>query len=175
MGNKALSHDSVFIFESPPDTASKTSSQENLPGKVKALQVWRSSGPLGVLAYYFTMSHLAQVLQTLSLCPTVCSWWKYHWIINTALPGKPLTETKCFSSEKLLVLVCGNWAQALLVECPCFLEPESQFWLVQCSWKCSALYCQGDKVSWMHLPYLFRLWFWPVLGGRKLESFQKSS
>ncbi|KAL8180871.1 UNVERIFIED_CONTAM: hypothetical protein K2H54_038266 [Gekko kuhli] len=39
MGNKALSHDSVFIFESPPETAGKTSSQENLPGKVKALQL----------------------------------------------------------------------------------------------------------------------------------------
>ncbi|XP_060105358.1 acrosomal protein KIAA1210 homolog isoform X2 [Heteronotia binoei] len=39
MGNKALSHDSVFIFESPPDTASKTSSQENLTGKVKTLQL----------------------------------------------------------------------------------------------------------------------------------------
>nr|XP_056714972.1 acrosomal protein KIAA1210 homolog [Euleptes europaea] len=39
MGNKALSHDSVFIFESPPDTAGKTSSQENLPGKVRALQL----------------------------------------------------------------------------------------------------------------------------------------
>ncbi|XP_077164787.1 acrosomal protein KIAA1210 homolog isoform X2 [Paroedura picta] len=39
MGNKALSHDSVFIFESPPVTACKTSSQENLQGKVKALQL----------------------------------------------------------------------------------------------------------------------------------------
>ncbi|XP_048370442.1 acrosomal protein KIAA1210 homolog isoform X2 [Sphaerodactylus townsendi] len=39
MGNKALSHDSIFIFELPPDTIGKTSSQENLPGKVKALQL----------------------------------------------------------------------------------------------------------------------------------------
>ncbi|KAH0630855.1 hypothetical protein JD844_004162 [Phrynosoma platyrhinos] len=39
MGNKALSHDSVFIFESLPDVEDKTSSQENLPGKVKALQL----------------------------------------------------------------------------------------------------------------------------------------
>ncbi|XP_054851731.1 acrosomal protein KIAA1210 homolog isoform X2 [Eublepharis macularius] len=39
MGNKALSHDSVFISESSPDTAGKTSSQENLSGKVKALQL----------------------------------------------------------------------------------------------------------------------------------------
>ncbi|XP_042335943.1 acrosomal protein KIAA1210 homolog isoform X2 [Sceloporus undulatus] len=39
MGNKALSHDSVFIFESLPDVADKTCSQENLPGNVKALQL----------------------------------------------------------------------------------------------------------------------------------------
>ncbi|XP_078236712.1 acrosomal protein KIAA1210 homolog isoform X3 [Pogona vitticeps] len=39
MGNKALSHDSVFISESLPDVTSHTCSQENLPGKVKALQL----------------------------------------------------------------------------------------------------------------------------------------
>ncbi|XP_037764757.1 acrosomal protein KIAA1210 homolog isoform X10 [Chelonia mydas] len=40
MGNKALSHDSVFIFESAPEnTAGDMSSQENIPGKVKTLQL----------------------------------------------------------------------------------------------------------------------------------------
>ncbi|XP_066496224.1 acrosomal protein KIAA1210 homolog [Tiliqua scincoides] len=39
MGNKALSHDSVFIFDSSPEVTGKASSQENLPGKVKALQL----------------------------------------------------------------------------------------------------------------------------------------
>uniref|UniRef100_A0A8C0IX15 Uncharacterized protein n=1 Tax=Chelonoidis abingdonii TaxID=106734 RepID=A0A8C0IX15_CHEAB len=40
MGNKALSHDSVFIFESAPEnTTGDMSSQENIPGKVKTLQV----------------------------------------------------------------------------------------------------------------------------------------
>uniref|UniRef100_A0A8C8R7G4 DUF4592 domain-containing protein n=1 Tax=Pelusios castaneus TaxID=367368 RepID=A0A8C8R7G4_9SAUR len=40
MGNKALSHDSVFIFESAPEnTAGDVSSQENIPGKVKTLQL----------------------------------------------------------------------------------------------------------------------------------------
>ncbi|XP_061454840.1 acrosomal protein KIAA1210 homolog isoform X2 [Rhineura floridana] len=40
MGNKALSHDSVFVFDSSsPDIVGKMSSQENLPGKVKALQL----------------------------------------------------------------------------------------------------------------------------------------
>nr|XP_005299022.1 acrosomal protein KIAA1210 homolog isoform X1 [Chrysemys picta bellii] len=40
MGNKALSHDSVFIFESTPEnTAGDMSSQENIPGKVKTLQL----------------------------------------------------------------------------------------------------------------------------------------
>ncbi|XP_050820430.1 acrosomal protein KIAA1210 homolog isoform X3 [Gopherus flavomarginatus] len=40
MGNKALSHDSVFIFESAPEnTADDMSSQENIPGKVKTLQL----------------------------------------------------------------------------------------------------------------------------------------
>ncbi|XP_044283216.1 acrosomal protein KIAA1210 homolog isoform X2 [Varanus komodoensis] len=39
MGNKALSHDSVFIFEALPDVAGQMASQENLPGKVKALQL----------------------------------------------------------------------------------------------------------------------------------------
>ncbi|KAJ7310469.1 hypothetical protein JRQ81_007389 [Phrynocephalus forsythii] len=39
MGGKALSHDSVFISESLPDVTNHTCSQENLPGKVKALQL----------------------------------------------------------------------------------------------------------------------------------------
>nr|XP_025978890.1 acrosomal protein KIAA1210 homolog isoform X3 [Dromaius novaehollandiae] len=40
MGNKALSHDSVFIFESSPGSVvGDTSSQENIPGRVKALQL----------------------------------------------------------------------------------------------------------------------------------------
>ncbi|XP_032622970.1 acrosomal protein KIAA1210 homolog isoform X6 [Chelonoidis abingdonii] len=40
MGNKALSHDSVFIFESAPEnTTGDMSSQENIPGKVKTLQL----------------------------------------------------------------------------------------------------------------------------------------
>nr|XP_060612562.1 acrosomal protein KIAA1210 homolog [Anolis sagrei ordinatus] len=39
MGSKALSHDSVFICESLPDVADKTASQDNLPGKVNALQL----------------------------------------------------------------------------------------------------------------------------------------
>ncbi|XP_067160325.1 acrosomal protein KIAA1210 homolog isoform X4 [Apteryx mantelli] len=40
MGNKALSHDSVFIFESSPGSvAGDTSSQENVPGRVKTLQL----------------------------------------------------------------------------------------------------------------------------------------
>ncbi|XP_068813751.1 acrosomal protein KIAA1210 homolog isoform X9 [Struthio camelus] len=40
MGNKALSHDSVFIFESAPGSvAGDTSSQENIPGRVKTLQL----------------------------------------------------------------------------------------------------------------------------------------
>ncbi|XP_074864072.1 acrosomal protein KIAA1210 homolog isoform X4 [Carettochelys insculpta] len=40
MGNKALSHDSVFIFESAPENAAgDMSSQENIPGKVKTLQL----------------------------------------------------------------------------------------------------------------------------------------
>ncbi|XP_038273305.1 acrosomal protein KIAA1210 homolog isoform X3 [Dermochelys coriacea] len=40
MGNKALSHDSVFIFESAPENpAGEMSSQENVPGKVKTLQL----------------------------------------------------------------------------------------------------------------------------------------
>ncbi|XP_062998108.1 acrosomal protein KIAA1210 homolog [Elgaria multicarinata webbii] len=54
MGNKALSHDSIFIFESLPDVPGKTSLQENLPGKVKALQLRLQqnlrlgSAPLGI-------------------------------------------------------------------------------------------------------------------------------
>ncbi|XP_062440877.1 acrosomal protein KIAA1210 homolog isoform X2 [Rhea pennata] len=40
MGHKALSHDSVFIFESSPGSVSAdTSSQENIPGRVKTLQL----------------------------------------------------------------------------------------------------------------------------------------
>ncbi|XP_053130334.1 acrosomal protein KIAA1210 homolog isoform X3 [Hemicordylus capensis] len=39
MGSKALSHDSVFIFESSPEVVGKTCSHENLPGKVKSLQL----------------------------------------------------------------------------------------------------------------------------------------
>ncbi|XP_069723578.1 acrosomal protein KIAA1210 homolog isoform X2 [Phaenicophaeus curvirostris] len=40
MGNKALSHDSVFIFESTPGSvASDVLSQENIPGRVKTLQL----------------------------------------------------------------------------------------------------------------------------------------
>ncbi|XP_006135360.2 uncharacterized protein LOC102451066 isoform X2 [Pelodiscus sinensis] len=40
LGNKALSHDSVFIFESASETTARdVSSQENLPGKVKTLQL----------------------------------------------------------------------------------------------------------------------------------------
>ncbi|XP_074771413.1 acrosomal protein KIAA1210 homolog isoform X3 [Athene noctua] len=40
MGNKALSHDSVFIFESAPgNVAGDTLSQENIPGRVKTLQL----------------------------------------------------------------------------------------------------------------------------------------
>ncbi|XP_015716254.1 acrosomal protein KIAA1210 homolog isoform X2 [Coturnix japonica] len=40
MGNKALSHDSVFIFESVSGSAAgDTSSQECIPGKVKTLQL----------------------------------------------------------------------------------------------------------------------------------------
>ncbi|XP_040470720.1 acrosomal protein KIAA1210 homolog isoform X3 [Falco naumanni] len=40
MGNKALSHDSVFIFESAPgNVAGDMLSQENIPGRVKALQL----------------------------------------------------------------------------------------------------------------------------------------
>uniref|UniRef100_A0A8D0H1G2 DUF4592 domain-containing protein n=1 Tax=Sphenodon punctatus TaxID=8508 RepID=A0A8D0H1G2_SPHPU len=40
MGNKALSHDSVFIFESAPENvAGDRLSQENIPGKVRALQL----------------------------------------------------------------------------------------------------------------------------------------
>eukprot|EP00076_Gallus_gallus_P009547 XP_004940902.1 acrosomal protein KIAA1210 homolog isoform X3 [Gallus gallus] len=40
MGNKALSHDSVFIFESVSGSAAgDTSSQECIPGRVKALQL----------------------------------------------------------------------------------------------------------------------------------------
>ncbi|XP_069667191.1 acrosomal protein KIAA1210 homolog isoform X3 [Haliaeetus albicilla] len=40
MGNKALSHDSVFIFESAPGIAAgDTFSQENIPGRVKTLQL----------------------------------------------------------------------------------------------------------------------------------------
>uniref|UniRef100_A0A8C0B7H9 Uncharacterized protein n=1 Tax=Buteo japonicus TaxID=224669 RepID=A0A8C0B7H9_9AVES len=41
MGNKALSHDSVFIFESAPGSvAGDTLSQENIPGRVKTLQIY---------------------------------------------------------------------------------------------------------------------------------------
>ncbi|XP_032928260.1 acrosomal protein KIAA1210 homolog isoform X3 [Catharus ustulatus] len=40
MGNKALSHDSVFIFESAPgNVTGDVLSQENLPGRVKTLQL----------------------------------------------------------------------------------------------------------------------------------------
>ncbi|XP_025894894.1 acrosomal protein KIAA1210 homolog [Nothoprocta perdicaria] len=40
MGSKALSHDSVFILESSPaSVAGDTASQENIPGRVKALQL----------------------------------------------------------------------------------------------------------------------------------------
>ncbi|XP_050166223.1 acrosomal protein KIAA1210 homolog isoform X2 [Myiozetetes cayanensis] len=40
MGNKALSHDSVFIFESAPgNVAGDVLSQENIPGRVKTLQL----------------------------------------------------------------------------------------------------------------------------------------
>lgn len=40
LGNKALSHDSVFIFETAPENAAgDASSQENIPGRVKTLQV----------------------------------------------------------------------------------------------------------------------------------------
>ncbi|XP_010140098.1 PREDICTED: uncharacterized protein KIAA1210-like, partial [Buceros rhinoceros silvestris] len=40
MGNKALSHDSVFIFESAPGNVSGDMlSQENIPGRVKTLQL----------------------------------------------------------------------------------------------------------------------------------------
>ncbi|XP_009887632.1 PREDICTED: uncharacterized protein KIAA1210 homolog [Charadrius vociferus] len=40
MGNKALSHDSVFIFESAPGSvAGDVLSQENIPGRVKTLQL----------------------------------------------------------------------------------------------------------------------------------------
>ncbi|XP_010225801.1 PREDICTED: uncharacterized protein LOC104580051 [Tinamus guttatus] len=40
MGSKALSHDSVFILESSPGSvAGDTASQENIPGRVKALQL----------------------------------------------------------------------------------------------------------------------------------------
>ncbi|KAM6322908.1 acrosomal protein KIAA1210 homolog [Podargus strigoides] len=39
MGNKALSHDSVFIFESAPGNVAGDRSQENTPGRVKALQL----------------------------------------------------------------------------------------------------------------------------------------
>ncbi|KAM9274116.1 acrosomal protein KIAA1210 homolog isoform 2-T2 [Morus bassanus] len=40
MGNKALSHDSVFIFESAPgNVAGDMLSQENIPGRVKTLQL----------------------------------------------------------------------------------------------------------------------------------------
>ncbi|XP_033920168.1 acrosomal protein KIAA1210 homolog isoform X2 [Melopsittacus undulatus] len=40
MGNKALSHDSVFIFESTPgNVAGDLLSQENMPGRVKTLQL----------------------------------------------------------------------------------------------------------------------------------------
>lgn len=45
MGNKALSHDSVFIFESAPgNVAGDPLSQENKSGRVKTLQV-RASSP----------------------------------------------------------------------------------------------------------------------------------
>ncbi|XP_027501274.1 acrosomal protein KIAA1210 homolog isoform X4 [Corapipo altera] len=40
MGNKALSHDSVFIFESAPgNVAGDVLSRENIPGRVKTLQL----------------------------------------------------------------------------------------------------------------------------------------
>ncbi|XP_032851995.2 acrosomal protein KIAA1210 homolog isoform X2 [Tyto alba] len=40
MGNKALSHDSVFIFETAPgNAAGDMLSQENIPGRVKTLQL----------------------------------------------------------------------------------------------------------------------------------------
>ncbi|KYO38206.1 acrosomal protein KIAA1210 homolog isoform X1 [Alligator mississippiensis] len=40
LGNKALSHDSVFIFETAPENAAgDASSQENIPGRVKTLQL----------------------------------------------------------------------------------------------------------------------------------------
>uniref|UniRef100_A0A8C3QTH9 DUF4592 domain-containing protein n=1 Tax=Cyanoderma ruficeps TaxID=181631 RepID=A0A8C3QTH9_9PASS len=40
MGNKALSHDSVFIFESAPgNVTDDVLSQENIPGRVKTLQL----------------------------------------------------------------------------------------------------------------------------------------
>ncbi|XP_014742417.1 PREDICTED: uncharacterized protein KIAA1210 homolog isoform X2 [Sturnus vulgaris] len=40
MGNKALSHDSVFIFESAPgNVTGDVLSQENIPGRVKTLQL----------------------------------------------------------------------------------------------------------------------------------------
>ncbi|KAM8800004.1 acrosomal protein KIAA1210 homolog [Eudromia elegans] len=40
MGSKALSHDSVFILESSPGSVpGDTASQENIPGRVKALQL----------------------------------------------------------------------------------------------------------------------------------------
>ncbi|KAM6061630.1 acrosomal protein KIAA1210 homolog isoform 2-T2 [Chlamydotis macqueenii] len=39
MGNKALSHDSVFIFESAPGNVAGDISQENIPGRVKTLQL----------------------------------------------------------------------------------------------------------------------------------------
>uniref|UniRef100_A0A8D0EPE2 Uncharacterized protein n=1 Tax=Strix occidentalis caurina TaxID=311401 RepID=A0A8D0EPE2_STROC len=48
MGNKALSHDSVFIFESAPgNVAGDTLSQENIPGRVKTLQVRTSFTAFG--------------------------------------------------------------------------------------------------------------------------------
>ena len=44
MGNKALSHDSVFIFESASgNVAGDMLPQENIPGRVKTLQVRTSS------------------------------------------------------------------------------------------------------------------------------------
>uniref|UniRef100_A0A8C5U995 Uncharacterized protein n=1 Tax=Malurus cyaneus samueli TaxID=2593467 RepID=A0A8C5U995_9PASS len=57
MGNKALSHDSVFISESAPgNVAGDVLSQENLPGRVKTLQV-RASSPHRCKRYCILLGH----------------------------------------------------------------------------------------------------------------------
>lgn len=67
MGNKALSHDSVFIFESAPgNVTGDILSQENIPGRVKTLQV-RTSSPRQYFCFLSAVSQESLLLDSFSV------------------------------------------------------------------------------------------------------------